>query len=226
MITYLVPPAADAGPNVHTPVPDLGAGRHHDNVDEQPHNGDADYLRVLNVGREVYALDVSAVPVGAIISTVTVRVTEKETVAGDSTYRAGLNIGGADHLGPVRTLGVGSAYLTRDEAALATNPATGQTWTREALASALLVHEQLTLPVGLPNPRLTQCVVLVDAVPPPDRPGAGLPQSRAPRVLTPQNIGTAKAGPPFSLSPRAGAPTSRAPAAVGVTSRAPQASEE
>jgi hypothetical protein len=226
MLTILVPPAADVGPNVHIPVPNLGAGQHHANVDEQPHNGNTDYLRVIGAGREVYALDVSGIPDGAAIVSVRVRVTQNESAAGESTYKAGLIIGGVDYLGPLRTRGVGAAYITQDEAALAVNTATGEAWTKATVGAALLVHEQVSVPGGLPSPRLTQCVVLVEAVPPPDRPGAGLPQSRAPRVLTPQNIGTAKAGTPFSLSPRAGAPTSRAPAAVGVTSRAPQASEE
>lgn len=226
MQTYLVPPAIDAGPNVHTPVPDGGAGSHHENVDESPHDGNTSYLRIIGTGREVYALDVSGIPDGAVIAAVTVRVTQKESTAGQSTYKAGLIIGGVDYLGPLRTRGVGSAYVTQNEAALASNPATGEAWTKGGLAGARLVHDQVSIPGGLPSPRLTQCVVLVDAVPPPARAAAGAVESRGPRVLTPATIGTATAGAVFALSPRAGAPISRAPGASLPTSRAPQASEE
>lgn len=163
MNTYLVPPKADHGPNVQTPV---GAAAHYDCVDENPNDGDATYLRILATGREVFYLDVSAVPDNALIRNVRVRVTQKQTTAGQNTFQAGLLLPGGEHFGAVHTRDVGSAYLT-DEDAFPLNPDTGLAWTKDELGGALLAHQQLSLAQGLPSPRITQVVVLADAVPHP-----------------------------------------------------------
>lgn len=160
------PPVSDIGPNDYTPSP---IGDHFANVDEDPHDSDSTILSTF-IGREVWAIDVTAIPAGSVVTGVTIRSVQKQSTAGGNTYHVGLIIAGTDYLQPDHALGTGSAYVQADDS-VPVDPSDGLFWgTKERLARCYLVHEQVSQAAGLPRPRLTACVVLADYLTPPDRP--------------------------------------------------------
>lgn len=231
MQTVLVLPASDAGPNDYAPTPSQA---HYLNVRQDPHDGDATILVTVGGGREVWALDVSNIPDGSTILSLRIRSVQKQSTAGGNTYRVGFIIG-VDYFQPNHVLGSGSAFVQADDE-VPVDPSDGAAWTKERIARAFLVHEQIDQAQGLPRPRLTECIVLADIIPPPDRPRArgaaggphagassgspgGQAASRAPAGLASSGApratlrSSAPAGSTTSTSPK-GRTSSRAAAAV------------
>jgi len=130
MQTVLVPPNADAGPNDYSPTP---IQAHYLNVREDPHDGDATILSTFGASREVWALDVSAIPDGSQILALRIRSVQKQSTAGGNTYRVGFVIAGFDYLQPNHVQGAGSAFLTENDG-VAVDPSDGAAWTKERLA--------------------------------------------------------------------------------------------
>jgi len=205
MQTVLVPPNADAGPNQYTPSP---IQAHYLNVREDPHDGDATILSTLGASREVWTLDVSAIPDGSQILALRIRSVQKQSTAGGNTYRVGFVIGGFDYLQPNHVQGAGSAFLTENDE-VAVDPSDGAAWTKERLARAFLVPEQVSQAQGLPRPRLTECVVFADIVPPGHPTAAGT--SQAPRAGAGSQAPGARGS---GQAPKAGL-TGQTPAATG-----------
>ena len=166
--TVLVPPNADIGPNDYDPAPSQA---HYLNVREEPHDGETTYLSTLGMSREVYGLDLANIPDGSLIQSLRIRSVQKETAAGPNTYRVGFVIGGVDYFQASHVQGAGSAFVTENDE-VAVDPSTGAAWTKARLALASLVHEQVSITAGLPRPHLTECVVLADVIPLPERPSA------------------------------------------------------
>ncbi len=160
----LVQPNLDVGPNQYGQNP-LVPTTHFANVDENPHDGDTTRL-ITVVGFEVWRIDVSAIPDGAIIKKATIRSVQKKTNAGAQSYRVGLKIEGVNYFGATYNMGTGSSYDTHNDDFLV-DPTTGKEWTKLLLGRCFLLHNQLTQVQGLPRPHLTQCVILADVIPPP-----------------------------------------------------------
>lgn len=205
----ICPPISDIGPNDYSPSP---TGDHFANVDEDPHDSDSTILSTFGSSREVWAIDVSAIPAGSVVTGVTIRSVQKESTAGANTYRVGFIITGTDYFQPNHVLGAGSAYVQADDA-VPVDPSDGLFWeTKERLARCYLVHEQISQAGGLPRPRLTECVVIADYLPPPERPtgtGAAVVGSAAGSAVGPS--GTAQ-----GLAPTVTAAAMAVPDAVAV----------
>lgn len=229
MQTVLVVPSSDAGPNDYAPTPSQA---HYLNVRQDPHDGDTTILVTLGGGREVWGLDVSGIPDGSKVLSLRIRSVQKESTAGGNTYRVGFTIG-VDYFQPNHVLGSGSAFVQSDDE-IPVDPSDGAAWTKERLARAFLVHEQVMQAQGLPRPRLTECIVLADIIPPghPHAVGSGQPPRAASGSQSPRASGTgqgARAG-AVSQAPRssaagqalkaAGSSQSRKAAASGQAPRA------
>jgi hypothetical protein len=168
MADVILTPNSDAGPNDYSPAP---AVAHYLNVDENPHDSDTSYLSAsTSFDREVFGLDTSGLAADSVISSVRIRVTWKPG-ANFGSYAAGFIIGGVDYFGALHPESGGDPYGTAEYSWLL-NPATGLAWTKAALTAASLVHEQRSFTIGIPRPRLTQCIVIAAAVTPPQRPTA------------------------------------------------------
>lgn len=214
MQTVLVLPASDAGPNDYAPTP---AGQHAANVRQEPHDGDATILVTVAGGaREVWGLDVSGIPDGSKVLSLRIRSVQKQSTAGGNTYRVGFIIG-VDYFQPNHVLGSGSAFVQADDE-VPVDPSDGAAWTKERLTRAFLVHEQIDQAQGLPRPRLTECIVLADIIPPghPHADGTG----QAPRATSGSQSPRASGS---GQGARAGA-TSQAPSAA-TAGQAPRAAE-
>lgn len=203
MITVLCPPMQDLGPNDYQPTPSQA---HYLCVDEDPNDGDATILTTAGGGREVWKLDVSAIPDGSRIFAVRIRTAQKQTTAGAQSFQIGHIIGGHDFFTTSHNLTSGSAFLVFDDN-VGPDPSDGADWTKDRLARAFLVHNQISQPQALPRPHLTECVVFADIEPP--------RQARA-RTSSASPAGAASGSSPVarssSTSPR-GAVATVAPAA-------------
>ncbi len=211
MADYLCPPISDVGPNGYTPTP---AGAHYAQVDEDPNDGDSTFLITATGTREVWALDVSAIPDGYQIISVKIRSVQKGTTAGSNTYHTGFVIEGVDYFGQTNTVGAQLTYIA-DSTVMLDDPSGVGAWTKASLARAFMVHEQLTQAIGLPRPRLTECVVIATAIPMADRPTA----TDAAVVGSAAASGGAASGTPQALRPAAQAVAvvgSSVPAAVAM----------
>lgn len=219
----ICPPISDIGPNDYSPSP---GPDHFTMVDEDPHDGDTTLLSTT-VGREVWAIDVSAIPAGSTVTGVTIRSVQKQSTAGGNTYRVGLIIAGTDYFIGTHSLVAGSSYVTANDA-VADDPSDGMDWaTKERVARCYLVHEQISQAQGLPRPRLTECVLVVDYVPPPDRPtgtgaavvgsadGSGVVPSGTAQGLAPTVTAAAMAVPDAVVVAMAGSATAAAVVAAG-----------
>ena len=205
MQTVLVFPASDAGPNDYSPSP---IRAHYINVGEDPHDGGSTILSTFGTMREVWGLDVSNIPDGSQVLSLRIRSVQKQSTAGANTYRVGFIIGGFDYFQPNHVLQSGSAFVqAEDEVPI--DPSDSAAWTKERLARAFLVHGQVSQEQGLPRPRLTQCVVFADIVPP-GHPGAA-GTSQAPRGAAGSQAPGARGS---GQAPKAGL-TGQAPAATG-----------
>lgn len=214
MQIYKLLPNADLGPNDYLPTPTQA---HNLNVDDDPHDGDATILSTNAAMTEAWGLDVSGIPDGSEILAVTIRSVQKQSTAGSNTYRVGFRVGDALFYLSPHTIGTGSAFLTFEDL-FGPWPMDGTDWTKDRLATAALMHNQVSQAQGLPRPHLTECIVLVAAIPPISRPGAS-GGSLASRAAGSSLSGSAAAA---TTSPRAAA-TSRAPGGRGA-SRAPRSS--
>lgn len=203
MQTVKVLPFSDAGPNEYAPTPSQA---HYLNVRQDPHDGDATILVTVGGMREVWGLDVSGIPDGSKILSLRIRSVQKQSTAGPNTYRVGFVIG-VDYFQPNHVLGSGSAFVQADDE-VPVDPSDLAAWTKERLARALLVHEQIDQAQGLPRPRVTECVVFADIVRPghPHADGSGQAPRAASGSQSPRASGAGQA-------PRAGV-TSQAPAAT------------
>jgi hypothetical protein len=179
MPDYQIGPSSDAGPNDASPVPNLGA--HYKNVDEDPDNGDTDYLSINGpLDRETYHVNVAGIPDGAIITNVRIKHSQKRVAAGIQTYRVGLTVSGVDFYGSSQSLNAGTSYKDAEDS-WAVHPASGAAWTKAALGGVVFFHQQDTMPIALPRPRLTQCVCVATAVISPSSAKASL-RARGPRA--------------------------------------------
>ena len=171
MAIYLCPPKRDAGPNDYTPSP---VQDHYLNVREDPQDGDGTILSTFGASREVWELDVLAIPDGYQILSATIKTVQKDSSAGPNSFHAGFIIDGVDYFQTTHSMpdsgGAGSESYSAFVDIVLSDPSTGMPWTKARLGNILLVHEQISQPAGLPRPRVTECVVLAEAVPLPERP--------------------------------------------------------
>ena len=165
MPDYICPPVSDVGPNDYSPTP---SAPHYANVDEDPHDSDATILSTIG-GMEVWTIDPSAIPAGSRVTSLKIRSVQKESTAGPNTYRVGLRVAGADYMQANHVMSAGSGFVTTNDV-IGVDPTTGQEWSLPSLAGLLLIHEQISITQGLPRPHLTECIVIVTAIPQPHQP--------------------------------------------------------
>jgi len=221
MIEVLLPPISDAGPNQGVPV---GAAPHYACVDEDPNNGDTDYLQHSSDGDEAFGISVADLSDDDTIDSIIVRWAAKKG-ASDPFGAAGFRIGGVLYLGPFREL---AGYAPVFEESFPTNPATGTQWLKAAVAAAQLYYRVVDVDVGnFPRPRVSQCVGLAMVTPASGRPrarfGSGSPVGTAGPAAggaTARSAGTAPHGIPRSGSPRSAIASSAPTATTRSTSLA------
>jgi subtilisin-like proprotein convertase family protein len=160
-ITLIEAPSSDAGPNQGQPIP---SGAHYLNVDEDPHDGDTSTLGFISAGtKEAFTIADHLFDSDRITSVKVRWVAKKGGSIDDWEGRAGLSVdtgGGvyADYYGP--TVVLAGSYETREET-FTTNPATGQPWTVQAVRSARLIYQQVSVQQALPRAKLTEIVLIV-----------------------------------------------------------------
>lgn len=160
MVSLLLPLSGDV--ETHGTV--LGGGPAYLAIDEDPSDGDATRVRILNAGEtEASSIDAAALPLQVAISAVRVVWDAGGTGIEPALARAGLRIGGTDYWAPARVLSP-NAYGGSYTESWTTNPAASAPWSRDAVAALVPVWQTTFQPVELGWPRLTQRIVYVDYV--------------------------------------------------------------
>jgi hypothetical protein len=137
-----------------------GASPHFSKVDENPANGDTDFISFNGNGSEAYGMNASAIPQGSMVLSVRIRVNAKGSTGGARTLQFGYRFNGVDYwLGSITpspsSYGSAQAILTEN---LATAALFEEQHIRTSSIMALRA-EWLTDGLAFPAPRMTQCVM-------------------------------------------------------------------
>lgn len=168
-VEVLVPNASDVGPNTMT-----GATPHWSRVDENPGNGDTDFVSFAGAGTsEAFGLNgASVIPKGSAVLSVRIRIQAKGSTGGASTIKFGYRFGGISYWGTDRGPPPSSYGSFQDIYTL--NQGTGGLFEERFFRTTpniFALRAEWVTPSGLifPAPRLSQCVLFA-TIPDPTAP--------------------------------------------------------